>query len=381
LLSNPKMKAHYGRVTWLFVSRNFKDDEKDREAARTHDRFGISSWPQLVLFDPRDDAVLAFMPRGFDAWVQALAPLADKVPKPTAATTEAVATFRAAQKLAGEEPAAALAPLDELATRRDDAGAWLAARELLRKLRADERSLADRLADPDVRERALAVEAIADLGAAGAPQWAEAIAARLLDDRENIVVRIRALNQVAQHRPELVAERAAELLLVPSDAFRYRVLEVVATHPDPSLAPLLARLFAGAGTTVPSRNPNVLRGHLSKCLGSSGDAAAIDAVAPLIREANARNGTTRTTIAALGELSGRVADADRRRIVALLLEGMPPALATDAEQVDVRLVAARVKELLAALAVASQRSLPTAPGSWSEQARTQFLSALRKAID
>ena len=81
------MKAHYGRVTWLFVSRNFKDDEKDREAARTHDRFGISSWPQLVLFDPRDDAVLAFMPRGFDAWVQALAPLADKVPKPTAATT------------------------------------------------------------------------------------------------------------------------------------------------------------------------------------------------------------------------------------------------------------------------------------------------------
>ena len=375
------MKAHYGRVTWLFVSRNFKDDEKDREAARTHDRFGISSWPQLVLFDPRDDAVLAFMPRGFAAWVEALAPLADTVPKPSPATSAAVSALRAAQKLLAEEPEQARAALEPIAAQRDDAGAWLTARELLRSLRADDRTLAERLADPDVRERALAVEAIADLGDPGVATWAEPLAARLLDGHENIVVRIRALHWMASHRPEAVAERAAELLLVPSDAFRYRVLEVVATRPDPALAPLLARLFAGAGTTVPSTNPNVLRGHLSKCLGSSGDAAAIDAVAPLIREASARNGTTRTTIAALGELAGRVDDTDRRRIVALLLEGMPPALPAAPEPVDVRLVAARVKELLAALAIASRRSLPTAPADWSETARAQFLTAVRKAID
>ncbi len=374
------MKAHYERVTWLFVSRNFKDDEKDREAARTHDRFGISSWPQLVLFDPRDDAVLAFMPRGFDQWVAAFAPLADKVPKPTPAMTAAVTALRAAQKLAAEDPKAARAALTAIAEQQDEAGAWLTARELLRA-EHDRRTLEQRLADPDARERALAIEAITDVGENGVSKWRQPLAARLLDGDENIVVRIRALAWSAQHQPELVTEHAAALLELPSDAFRYKVLEVVAEHPDPELAPLLARLFAGAGTSVPSRNPNVLRGHVAKCLAGSGDASAIDAVAPLIREANARNGTTRTTIAALGDLATRLGAQDRRRIAELLLDGLPPALAQDADKTDIRLVAARVGELHAALGKASGKNLPPPPKEWGEQQRSRFVAALRKAID
>ena len=63
-------------MVWLFVNRNFawqrkrsgkafkeKDIPADMEALRTHDRFGISSWPQMIVFDPRDNKVLEKPPR------------------------------------------------------------------------------------------------------------------------------------------------------------------------------------------------------------------------------------------------------------------------------------------------------------------------------
>lgn len=374
------MKANYERVTWLFVSRNFKDDEVDREAARIHDRFGISSWPQLVLFDPRDDKVLEFMPRTLDAWVRVFAPHEGAVPKPTPVIAAAAKQWRRMLQLADKETAKAREVAAALAKEQDDAGYWLAAAEFLRAQR-DGRTLEQRLADPDARERSLAIEAINDAGKSGATKWQKPLAARLLDDQENIVVRIRALHWSAQHQPEVVAEHAASLLQLPSDAFRYKVLEVVAAHPNPALAPLLAKLFAGAGTSVPSRNPNVLRGHVAKCIGTSGDASAVDAVAPLIREASARNGTTRTTINALAELAPRVDDKDRDRITRLLLEGLPPALTKEEEKTDARLVAARVKELHTALATASGKKLPAPPKDWSIDDRTRFVAAVRKAID
>ena len=42
LLPEPALMAHYDDVSWLFVSRNFKDDTTDRDSLRTHDQFGIS---------------------------------------------------------------------------------------------------------------------------------------------------------------------------------------------------------------------------------------------------------------------------------------------------------------------------------------------------
>ena len=35
----------------------------DMEALRIHDRFGISSWPQMIVMDPRDDRVIGMPER------------------------------------------------------------------------------------------------------------------------------------------------------------------------------------------------------------------------------------------------------------------------------------------------------------------------------
>lgn len=374
------MKAHYDRVTWLFVTRNFGDDAKDREASRTHDRFGISTWPQLVLFDPRDDAVLAFLPRGFEACVKVLEQFPDAVPKPTALVAGAIAELQRARALAATDPKAAAKVAKELAAEPDEAGVWLGARELLRGLQPDRRTLAQRLADPDVRERALAIEAIRDGGKDAAGAWRAPTAARLFDPAEHIVVRIRALAWLVEHEPKAITARAPELLAVPSDAFRNLVLGVVAEHPDPKLGPTLAAMFAGAGQTVPSRNPNVLRGNLARCLPGSGDAAAIDAVAPLVREANPRNGTTGQVATALGELAPRLAAADRERLVALLLEGLPAANGENATDVDRRSSFALATKVHDALCAAAGRKLPKPEPAWGAAERERYLAAVQKAL-
>lgn len=373
------MAAHYDAVTWLFVSRNFKDDVKDREAARTHDRFGITSWPQLILFDPRDDKVLDEMPRGFEPWVRALQPLRNAVPKAGEAEQAALATLLRAQALAPKDAAGAAALAEPLAANEDPAGVWLAARELLRTLRGDERTPMQRLQDPDVRERALALEALADAGGEAAAGAVEPATALLRDGGQNIVVRLRALALLCKVKPALVAAHAGELLAVPNDGFRNLVLQQLAAHPDPQLAPQLAAMFAGAGHKVPSRNPNVLRSHVARCLGKSGDASAIDAVAGIVREANPRNGTTRAVVAALGELAPRLGDADRARAFALLLDGLPAALGEDATDVDRRLLKPLLADLHKALAAAGGAELPAPPAGWSAADRAQYVQAVRKA--
>lgn len=380
LLSNPKMAAHYDAVTWLFVSRNFKDDAKDREAARTHDRFSVTSWPQLLLFDPRDDKVLAEMPRGFEPWVRALQPLRQSVPAPAAADRQALAELARAQKLAATDRQAAAALAARLAATEDGAGAWLMARELLRELRADTRSLAECLRDPDVRQRALALERLLDDAKADAASWREPVSQRLLDPAESIVVRLRALAWLAKNGPELVAANAAALLAVNNDAFRNLVLDVVAAHPDPALGPQLARLFAEAGRAIESRNPNVLRGHVARCLPGSGDASAIAATAALVREANPRNSTTRVVVQALGGLAPRLAAADRARLVALLLEALPTALGEDAKDNEQRMSLALAAEVRTALAAAAGEPLPELPVEWLEAGREQWLQAARRAV-
>ena len=374
------MQAHYDAVTWLFVSRNFKDDLKDREAARTHDRFGVTSWPQLVLFDPRDDRVLAEMPRGFEPWVRELQPFRGAVPALPAADLATLQALEQARALAATDRAAAIERLQKLAAQDDPVGASLAARELLRTLRGDERTLPQRLQDPDVRERALALEAVADLGSKADAELVRLGGERLFDGKEHIVVRLRALAVVAKNAPQQVAAHASELLTVPNDAFRNLVLTQVAAVPQPALAPRLSELFAGAGTRIDSRNPNVLRAYVAKCLPGSGDATAIAAVAPLLREASVNNGTTGTVIKALGELARRLDAGDRQRAIALLLEGVPPAVADGADVAAQRRALARVKDLHLALATASGAELPAPPKQWSAADRDGWLGALRQQL-
>jgi len=380
LLSNLKMQAHYDAVTWLFVSRNFKDDEKDREAARTHDRFGVTSWPQLVLFDPRDDKVLAEMPRGFEPWVKALQPFRGAVPAPSAAGKAVLDALAAATALAATDRQGAMVQAEQLAATPDGTGAWLAARELLRTLRGDERTLAERLQDPDVRQRALCLEALADLKDADVATWLPPVTARLLDPKEHIVVQLRALAWLCKHRPEVVVEHARALLAVENDAFRNLVLAQVAVHPDPALAPLLSAMFAGAGGAVKSNNPNVLRGYVARCFAGSGDASALDAVAELLQEANARNSTTKMVVQALAGLAPRLAEADHRRLLSMLLQAMPAAVPEGGADTDRRLSLSLVQELHKALAAASGAGLPALPTAWQAPDRERYLQAVRQAL-
>ncbi|MFO1076420.1 MAG: hypothetical protein U1E73_01695 [Planctomycetota bacterium] len=326
LLSNKETAPFYDKVTWLFVSRNFNDDAKDREAARTHDRFGVSSWPQLIVFDPRDDRVLAELPRDFAGFTAGLTAHAKAVPAAGAAAKAAAAKVAEAEKLlAAGRRDAAKALLEKVAAKEDDAGVWLQARELLREAAHEQRPLGERLQDPDVREVALALEAVADLPEAERKRFTRP-ATDILLGKHHLVVRLRALRLLAKAAPATVAEQAAALLAEPNDPFRFEVLGVLVETKAPGLTPTLLAMFGGAGGRVPSGNPNVLRIKIAQCLGAFGDASAIPPLAEVAHTADVRNGLTGTSIDALIAIADRGDAAARKQVVAALVDALPPAL-------------------------------------------------------
>lgn len=343
MLPNAALKPWYDRVVWLFVSRNFKEDAKDREALRTHDRFGISSWPQMIVFDPIDDRVLLDPPRDLKGFVRAFE--------------------RATAQTKGRAPGA---------------GITAAHRALADLAEGDARPALLRLDDANPVVRAGALEELA----ASQPVPAEAVskaAAILAEPDQDVVVYLRALRLCAKQQPERVLRRARALLAIDNDPLRYEVLQLIAAQPQPALAPVLDNLFAAAGREVASRNPNVLRMRTAACLGASGDAGSIDAMAELARRADWRNGTTRVVIEALLQLGKRL-PKERERVQALLLESFPPAVATsDAQATRASLALARS----VATAVGSLRSDaegPALPSQWDEPARTAYLDGLRRAL-
>lgn len=388
MLASPELEPLYGEVTWLFVTRNFEDDAGDREAARTHDRFGISSWPQLLVFDPRGDAVVARPPRDLAGFKRALESTRGTVPRPGSADRRALERLAEARELHAQGKERLARPiLEELAEARDGVGAWSEARELLRWWWRDRRDLEERLGDPDVRERALALEEIADRPAAEASvALVKSVTEMLLDPEEHLIVRVRALRWLVGITPEKIAEHGAELLRVPNDPFRFQVLEAVERHPDPELAGLLIELYQGAGGTVPSENPNVLRSWAARCLAGSGDGEAIDVLAGTARAADPLNGTTGAVVDALAGIAPRIAKQDRRRVVAILLESFPravddPAHGPDAHPALPRYTERHAARVAEALAVASGvSSLPELPNSWTGAERERYLEAVAKAV-
>lgn len=340
MLPNPALKPWYDRIVWLFVSRNFKSDAKDLEALRTHERFGISSWPQMIVFDPIDDRVLLDPPRDLAGFVAAFE--------------------RGVAHAEGRAPNAGVT----------------AAHGALRDLAAvDARPMDERLADRNPIARAVALEDLA-AGEAISAATLSKVQAILARADEDVVVYLRALRLCASRRPDAVLARARELLAIDNDPLRYEVLELVRAHPDPALAPVLNRLFADAGHAVPSRNPNVLRMRTAPCLGAAGDAASIDAMAPLAREANWRNGTTGVVLQALASLGARL-PAERAHVQAVLLEAFPPAVAaTDAQATRASLALAK-KVLDALSAVRKGWQAPALPATWADVARADFVARVR----
>lgn len=388
LLPHKDLEKYYGKVTWLFVSRNFKKDEKDREALRTHDRFGISSWPQLVLFDPRNDRVLERMSRELEPFKAQLQKHVDAVPKPAGAVLDKLARFRRAQTLRKRgERKNAIRRFAGLAKSEDSLDVWLEAREILRREMRQPRTFDERLEDPDVRERAIAIEDLATVDDAAVLERAlPRVEKMLFDDGEHLIVKLRALAVLAPTKGAEIARRADSLLRISNDPLRYAVLAVLRAHPNPALAEPLAALYGGAGVTIPSSNPNVLRSHVARALEASGDASAIGPLADFIARVEPNNGTLGAALGALRGIASRSEPAARKRIVQILLDAFPgPVDDPRYARFDAKWMARRlpgiVKQVVATLgAVLEIPDLPAPPASWTKGDRDRYLTALKERV-
>jgi len=58
LLPSADLKPAYDKIVWLYVYRDFSSSEADLKAERISLRFGLTSWPQLILVDPESLRVL-----------------------------------------------------------------------------------------------------------------------------------------------------------------------------------------------------------------------------------------------------------------------------------------------------------------------------------
>ena len=149
------------------------------------------------------------------------------------------------------------------------------------------------------------------------------------------------------------------------------------------MTPVLVRLFTEAGKALPSDNPNVLRGRAAACLGACGDARALDALAPVARAAEARNSTTRIVVEALGAIGERGDEAERARVVEILLASWPAAVkpaANSAPSVHgryaLRLAEAVTEALGRLLDGAARDGAPELAVGWSEAERTAYVAAV-----
>jgi HEAT repeat protein len=414
VLAHPDLKPWYERVTWLFVNRSFAWDKRlrerrplrpakldkavraDLEALRTHDRFGISSWPQMVVFDPRDDRVLAVPPRSVKGLIAALERGIRALPSPDPAGRALARRLEKARALhAAGKRAQAVRLLAPLAQKRDRFRAWAEARELLADWQdRPAPGIATRLDDPDAAVRAIALESLYMQGLGtrsgdrkGQPIPHETrILERLTDENEDVVVRIRALWCLGEARPALVTRHAAALLAVPNDPLRYRVLDALAAAPDPEANRTLIRIFREAGGGVPSKNPNVLRIRVARVLGKTGDGTSVPVLAEVTRAADPRNALTGIAVDALGSIAGRLDRKGRRAVVKALLESVPPAVTPQADARRqawaTRIHLALVRKIAAALrAAAPSRSerLPPVPSVWSPDERERYVTGLKRA--
>ncbi len=317
MLPHQDLKDTYDEAIWIYVCRTWRDDESDLEAARTHDRFGVTSWPHLFVIDPNDDKILARLGRSVEALKKGLA---DRKVK---ANEQAIAPF--------EKQHARLLELEA---------------ELAKNKKVKLQKLQQMAANP----------------------------------YEDIVIRIRCVQYMAEHAPDELVNGAEGLLEAPSDTIRFAVLKALETHERTDLAPLLAKLFAGAGKEVASGNPNVLRGWAAKCMVKSGDASCLPALEAFSNRMNPFNGTSRSVATALGSIASRLKGDEKKRALRALVQGLPEAVAKDDERKR-RSSASLVKSIHGALVSGSGRKgLPSPPSTWLEAERDAYINAVRKKL-
>jgi HEAT repeat protein len=342
LLTHEDLAPWYEKAVWIYVCRTWREDTKDKEAERIHTRFGITSWPHLLLIHPGSDEVLVRAGRNLNALSGAFERAADAVEPPTHAQ---LVLLRRVEEAESDDTLKESRLLDRLMSLSPHVRA---------QTLASLETTGERAQTPEVRTRI--VEMLSD---------------------PDVVVRYRALTWLLASGADSVFDHAEELLLEDNDTIRFALLEALAKRSIPKLAPVLTRLVLEAGKGVPSGNPNVLRGRAARCLVTSGDASSIDALAPIAREANARNTTTRTVVEALGAIADRSDEATRKRVIEILLASYPDAVPplgggkrSVVERYAVRLAEAVTRGLGQAL---ERNELPKAPEAWSEKTREAYL--------
>ncbi|MFC1529716.1 hypothetical protein ACFL6R_03260 [Gemmatimonadota bacterium] len=370
----------------------------DMEALRIHDRFGISSWPQMIVMDPRTERVIGMPERTVESVTGLFETAGDQIDRPGAEVKKLYRRLDKALRLhergkwsEGEHL------LDELSRTVDPWLIWLAASRMKRALAINprlvtgDREEAPDIDDPDPSWRAFTLERwLLTLeekvfGMPARPDVEADLTRAMLSD-EDIVVRLRALRCLALQNPSIIGEHAADLLKVPNDPFRYEVLSHIEQNPDTTLGPDLIRIFRGAGTTIPSLNPNVLRINTVRCLRESGDESGLEELLAEIAEPNPRNYLHGLIVETAADIAAR-GDRDLlRNTIARFLTLFPPALSgmEDDAQVaaqELRLALAFCRKLRAALiSLSGREDLPEPPVEWSEQSRSGYIAELQRLL-
>lgn len=96
LLPHKDLKPLYGKAVWVYVYRTFQKDDADRLAERISLRFGVTSWPQLILVDPvtltitrHAGRTVASFEKAFEAARLTKAPSETEIPRIELRLTEA----------------------------------------------------------------------------------------------------------------------------------------------------------------------------------------------------------------------------------------------------------------------------------------------------
>lgn len=215
MLPSPDLAPVYDRVTWVYVNRDFSGTPSDRAAERIMLRFGLSSYPHLLLVDPGDFTVLEEIGRSKPQLPSAL-----QSQRQLAWTKAAVDRYQRAERKAIRLEQA------------QDASQALAALE-----------------DEDLVVRTRAVE----IAAKKRPEALASRAARLLEDPSD-VIRFQVLAVLAEHGNEKLARPIERLLTSP---------------PSGSKNPNVLRSYAAAALAAcgDARSIDALAG-----LATSGDA-------------------------------------------------------------------------------------------------------------
>lgn len=197
-------------------------------------------------------------------------------------------------------------------------------------------------------------------------------AAKLVEDAD-IVVRTLALRVLVAKEPGRVAERAADLLAVPNDAFRFEVCDALEKNANPKAARALDAVLADPKD---SRNPNRLRMEAAQALAACGDAASVAALAPFASSGAFYNGLTGGSVDALAAIAARHPES-KEAVKKVLVDAYPapPDPAKDARAP--KFAEALAKKVHAALKAVTGKDVKF-PEVYDEDGRTELLKSWQR---